>query len=223
MPTPVPPPPPTPSQGHRTPPALAAALADAAARALPVLILFPGPDAVDAVDAGVGGPAAVAAGLPAGGTRGGCDEYVLIVVDGTWRHAKQLFTAVAPHLLPPAGPAVRVGLPIGEGAAGAVAAGGRNVCAETGTITLFREPHPGCMTTAEAVARALIALEPEGCGAGDAILAGLHAVVDAQKAHDPAVVARCGGGGTAVTPARAKFGFRRPPSNAVATGVERLH
>lgn len=178
-------------------------------------------------DAAAGTAAATAAGVPPGGTHAAA-RYVLIVIDGTWRHAKQLFTSVAPHVLRPGGPATRVGLPIGNDANPAVAAGGRNVCTETGTITLFKEPMPGCMTTAEAVARALAVLEPPMVESGApetqatdtplhpaaaAILAGLHAVVDNQKAHDPAVTQRCGGGGEALTRTKSRFGFRTAPPN----------
>lgn len=213
-----------PSQGHRCPPPLQSALNDAATNNWPILLLFPGPDAIDVNDAATSTPPALAAGLPPGGTHAH-PHYLLIVIDGTWRHAKQLFTAAAPFLLRGGGegrgPAVRVGLPIGQAAAPTTPPTTRNLCTETGTITLFKEPMPGCMTTSEAVARAVGVLEPPAedgspCPAAAAILAALHAVVDAQKRHDPAVIARCGGGGEAVTRAKARFGFRSaPPSDRV--------
>lgn len=107
-------------------------------------------------------------------------------------------------------------LPIGVAAADVAGAGERrNVCAETKTVALFKEPHAGCMTTAEAAARALSRLEPSPAPS-HAILAALHAVVDRQKAHDPAVAARCGAaGGEGLVRGRTRFGFRNPPRSAV--------
>ena len=198
--------------GARCPPALRAALDDAEANDTPILLLFPGPDSVDCADAAAGARAAVAAGLPPSGILNHPSPYLLIIVDGTWRHGRQLFTAAAPWLLPPAGRAVRVSLPIGDDAADvATLEESRNVCADTKTVALFKEPHAGCMTTAEAVTRALTHFEPSRAPA-DAVLAALHAVVDRQKAHDPAVAARCGVEGAAgLTSARSRFGFRNPP------------
>jgi DTW domain-containing protein YfiP len=195
-----------------TVPLITAALDDAEVNDTPILLLFPGPDSVDCADAAAGALAAVAAGLPPSGILNHPSPYLLIIVDGTWRHGRQLFTAAAPWLLPPAGRAVRVSLPIGDDAADvATLEESRNVCADTKTVALFKEPHAGCMTTAEAVARALTHFEPSRAPA-DAVLAALHAVVDRQKAHDPAVAARCGVEGAAgLTSARSRFGFRNPP------------
>ncbi|GLC44497.1 hypothetical protein PLESTB_000066700 [Pleodorina starrii] len=47
--------------------------------------------------------AAVAGDLPA-------PAYLLLVIDGTWRQAKEMYRAVAPRCLPPGGPGVQVAL-----------------------------------------------------------------------------------------------------------------
>ena len=41
----------------------------------------------------------------------GAPLYVLLVIDGTWKQAKEMFRAAAPYLLHPGGPGVRVQLP----------------------------------------------------------------------------------------------------------------
>ena len=52
------------------------------------------------------------------------------------------------------------------------------------SLLLFTEPAPGCMCTAEAAARALCILEPEGEGVRDTILRPLRRLVELQRQRD---------------------------------------
>ncbi|KAH7855818.1 hypothetical protein Vadar_029360 [Vaccinium darrowii] len=78
-------------------------------------------------------------------------NYVLIAFDGTWKHAKEMVQASLPFL---SKFAIRVCLEFDIGIEG-------------GTIfdselILRKEPFSGCMSTMEAIARALCVLEPRG-------------------------------------------------------------
>lgn len=78
-------------------------------------------------------------------------NYVLIAFDGTWKHAKEMVQASLPFL---SKFAIRVCLEFDIGIEG-------------GTIfdselILRQEPFSGCMSTMEAIARALCVLEPRG-------------------------------------------------------------
>ncbi|CAA7400176.1 unnamed protein product [Spirodela intermedia] len=108
--------------------------------------------------------------------RGRC--RALIVFDGTWKHAGEMVRASLPFL---SCFARRVSL-----------AGGCNRSSEgesmfESELALRKEPHRGCLTTVEAVARALAALEPhdggEGPRAESALLSALRAMVALQMAH----------------------------------------
>jgi hypothetical protein len=79
---------------------------------IPLLLAFPGPGAVDISDALRSLPATepICPPEPAPGT--GPPRYTLVMIDGTWQFAKEMFKALAPELLPPNGPAIQVQLPI---------------------------------------------------------------------------------------------------------------
>ena len=99
---------------------------------------------------------------------------MLIVFDGTWTHAAEMVKASMPF--------------IGAFARRVSLAGGRDRTAEGASmfesdLALRKEPHRGCMSSAEAVARALGALEPLGWRGEAAILAAVRAVVSAQMEH----------------------------------------
>jgi hypothetical protein len=112
--------------------------------------------------------------------------YALLVIDGTWKQAKEMYRAVLPLVLPPNGPGVRVQLPLpprtaaaaaacepfaaqasaaagepsaGAQAAAAAAAGTRAAAGDEAPLLLRTEPMEGCLTTCEAAARALGWLE----------------------------------------------------------------
>ena len=151
----------------RCPPALADALAAAAAGTAPLFVLWPdAPGAVDLEEAveRVGGP------------------YTLLAIDGTWRQAKEMSAAGGGWFLGggaggalPGVMAVRVGGPTPTSGA------------------LFVEPEGGvCVSTAEAVAAGLGVLEPEGAP-GPAVLAGaVKGMAAVAASFDPAVAARLG-------------------------------
>ncbi|KAD4584643.1 hypothetical protein R6Q59_036526 [Mikania micrantha] len=79
------------------------------------------------------------------------NKFVLIVFDGTWKHAKEMVSASLPFM---SNFATQVSLPY-------------DVRVDGGTkfssdLTLRKEPFGGCMSTMEAVARCLGILEPNG-------------------------------------------------------------
>jgi len=178
----------------KCPPALVTALEDAASGATPLFVLWPAaPDAVDA--AGVGNAAPAAA--PAGGVHAPPPPppaYTLLALDGTWRQAREMWAAaragwLAPGMpgitpvrvgAPPAGATVAGALfvePDGGGGCGGAGGGGGGVC---------------CMSTAEAVAAGLAALEPPGAPGPRAVARAVAAMADAAAAFDPAIAARLG-------------------------------
>ncbi|KAH7853933.1 hypothetical protein Vadar_008256 [Vaccinium darrowii] len=78
-------------------------------------------------------------------------KYVLIAFDGTWKHAKEMVQASLPFL---SKFAIRVCLEFDIGIEG-----GSIFDSE---LILRKEPFSGCMSTMEAIARALCVLEPRG-------------------------------------------------------------
>ncbi|XP_057982089.1 tRNA-uridine aminocarboxypropyltransferase A isoform X2 [Malania oleifera] len=78
---------------------------------------------------------------------------VLILFDGTWKHAKEMVTASEPFL---SKFAIRVSLECDESVEGG--------SIYDSDLILRKEPFGGCMSTMEAVARALRVLEPGGAG-----------------------------------------------------------
>ncbi|XP_008786909.2 tRNA-uridine aminocarboxypropyltransferase 2 [Phoenix dactylifera] len=130
------------------------------------LFLFPSSDpASPAADLG-----AWAAETPPADRR----NPVLIVFDGTWREAKEMVAASLPFL---SQFAVRVSLGCDEGKEGE--------STFESDLVLRKEPFLGCVSTMEAVARALRVLEPDGAGAEveARLLAVLRAMVGFQASN----------------------------------------
>ncbi|PSS01803.1 DTW domain-containing protein [Actinidia chinensis var. chinensis] len=99
-------------------------------------------------------------------------NYVLIAFDGTWKHAKEMVHASLPFL---SKFAIRVCLDYDVGIDG-------------GTIfdsdlILRKEPFSGCMSTMEAIARALRVLEPNGLEIEDRLVEVLRAMVRFQACY----------------------------------------
>ncbi|KAF7147213.1 hypothetical protein RHSIM_Rhsim03G0024700 [Rhododendron simsii] len=99
-------------------------------------------------------------------------KYVLIAFDGTWKHAKEMAQASLPFL---SKFAVRVCLDYDVGIEG-------------GTIfdselVLRKEPFSGCMSTMEAIARALCVLEPHGIEIESRLVEVLRAMVRFQACY----------------------------------------
>ncbi|KAI3471604.1 hypothetical protein Pfo_028254 [Paulownia fortunei] len=97
------------------------------------------------------------------------DDLILIVFDGTWKHAKEMVLASLSFL---SKFAIQVCLDFDVGADG-------------GTIfdselILRKEPFAGCMSTMEAVARCLRVLEPNGIDIESRIIEVLRAMVSFQ-------------------------------------------
>lgn len=135
-------------------------------RPSPTLFLFPGPRAIDL--------ARWAAATPPRDRA----SPVLVVFDGTWAQAREMAAASLPFL---------------EGFATWVTLGGgfdegtgeEGASAWDSELVLKKEPHKGCVSTAEAVARALRVLEPEGQGAKveAALLKALRAMAGFQASY----------------------------------------
>ena len=134
----------------------------------------------------------------------GDPQYVLLVVDGTWKQGLEIFKRVAPIVLPPRGPATQVTLPPGPPSPHAQQGqqqeqgqqeqqqqqqGGKDP--RSGDLLLFMEPLPGCLTTVEAVARALYWLE--GAAVHDALMRPLRRLIGVQARFDPSMRARLEG------------------------------
>ncbi|KAL2320745.1 hypothetical protein Fmac_029714 [Flemingia macrophylla] len=152
-----PPPPSSPAPSSTPPPSPPAASAPASPpprRLSPALYLFP---ATPATDLSALRPSHLPPGL------------LLIAFDATWNHAREMLKASEPFL---SSFATRVSLPVDESLAG-------------GTIfdsdlILRKEPYAGCVTTMEAVARALRVLEPNGLQVEDRLIGILREMVRLQ-------------------------------------------
>ncbi|XP_010269773.1 PREDICTED: DTW domain-containing protein 2 [Nelumbo nucifera] len=102
----------------------------------------------------------------------GISDLVLIVFDGTWKHAKEMVSASLPFL---SMFATQVSLNYDTGVEG-------------GTIfdsdlVLRKEPFHGCMSTMEAVARSLRVLEPRGVEIEQRLISVLRAMVKFQAGY----------------------------------------
>lgn len=108
-------------------------------------------------------------------TEAGPLPSVLVVFDGTWRQAKEMVAASAPFL---ERFAVRVSL-------GGCDPGVEGPSMFESELVLRKEPFQGCMSTMEAVARALRVMEPSGKGAEAeaTLLLLLRAMVGFQARH----------------------------------------
>jgi len=154
--------------------------------AVPLFVMYPGPtsepieDVVERLNNGGLGQGADGADGGDGGHQGQQQQqqpfskYNLLVIDGTWQEAREMFTTIREHVLPPQVPSYRVEISIDE------------------EFPLRTEPASGCCTTLEAVARALSVLErsPE---VEDALLKPLVKLVSIQKRYSPAVAMRIDG------------------------------
>ncbi|XP_024528619.1 DTW domain-containing protein 2-like [Selaginella moellendorffii] len=131
----------------------------------PVLLLFPTPDATEISSwARIGDGAASA------------ERIVLLIVDATWQHAKEMVSASMEFLR---GFAIPVCLPFDKRREG-LGMGGNS------DLILKKEPYHGCMSSMEAVARALGVLEGENGGEIErALLSVLHRMVSLQISHLP--------------------------------------
>ena len=110
-------------------------------------------------------------------------DYVLVAIDGTWQHAREMFAAMKSRLLDEAN-ATRAQLsmrPLGvEQPAGPVS---RHI--------LWLEPYKECITTLEAIARALHVLEGEDGRSTFSWMMNFLQVLHRQQAkYDPGIEAR---------------------------------
>ncbi|KAL6641910.1 hypothetical protein ACP70R_020091 [Stipagrostis hirtigluma subsp. patula] len=128
----------------------------------PVLLLYPSPGATDL--------AAWCRSTPPSARA----SPTLLLLDGTWKQAKEMHAASLPFLSSFVTP---VSLPVDSGVDG-------DSMFES-ELVVRKEPHKGCMSTMEAVARALRLLEPEGKGKEieDAMVGVLRAMVAFQAEH----------------------------------------
>ncbi|ERN12692.1 hypothetical protein AMTRI_Chr01g135720 [Amborella trichopoda] len=97
---------------------------------------------------------------------------VLIFFDGTWKHAKEMMRASLPFLLEFA---EQVCFPFEIGLEGA--------SVYSGELVLRKEPFKGCLSTMEAVARALGMVEREGKTIEEKLLGILRAAVEFQASN----------------------------------------
>uniref|UniRef100_A0A0D3HRB8 tRNA-uridine aminocarboxypropyltransferase n=1 Tax=Oryza barthii TaxID=65489 RepID=A0A0D3HRB8_9ORYZ len=128
----------------------------------PVLLLFPSPDAVNLASWCRSTPPPARA------------NPTLLLLDGTWKQAKEMHAASLPFL---SSFAVPVSLPVDCGVDGD--------SMFEGELVVKKEPHKGCVSTMEAVARALRLLEPEGRGEEieETMVGVLRAMVAFQAEH----------------------------------------
>lgn len=99
-------------------------------------------------------------------------NLVLIVFDGTWKHAKEMMTASLPFL---SQFATQVCLSYDVGG------DGENIF--NSELVLRKEPFGGCMSTIEAVARSLRVLETNGVEIEEKLISVLRAMVRFQACH----------------------------------------
>ena len=128
-----------------------------------VLLLYPSPGAADLASWCRSTPPSARA------------SPTLLLIDGTWRQAKEMHAASLPFLSSLG--VIPVALPVDSGVDG-------DSMFES-ELVVKKEPHKGCMSTMEAVARALRLLEPEGKGEEieEAMLGVLRAMVAFQAEH----------------------------------------
>ncbi|XP_058077487.1 tRNA-uridine aminocarboxypropyltransferase A [Magnolia sinica] len=127
------------------------------------LFLFPGTDSSPSVDLHDW-----AAAHPVERTH----DLVLIVFDGTWKHAKEMVSASLPFL---SKFSIQVSLKYDVGFDGE--------SAFDSDLVLRKEPFLGCVSTIEAVARALRILEVDGVEIEEWLLSVLRAVAQFQACH----------------------------------------
>ncbi|KAL3134734.1 hypothetical protein ABBQ32_007734 [Trebouxia sp. C0010 RCD-2024] len=106
--------------------------------------------------------------------------YVLFAIDGTWREAREIYKAVAPHFLTPSSGVQEVRVPsAAQGHEGN----------KTGDMAwlLRTEPAIGYVTTAEAVARAVAILEGDNGDLLAKLLAPLKLMTQLQAQFNPSL------------------------------------
>lgn len=99
-------------------------------------------------------------------------RITLVVLDGTWEHAQEMFKASLPFL---SNFVTQVCLPFDLGSEG-------HGMGESDLI-IRKEPFGGCVSTMEAVARALAVLEPDGHILEDKLMNVLRKMVSLQALH----------------------------------------
>jgi hypothetical protein len=99
-----------------------------------LLLLFPGPQSID-----VASIAAARASTHTNGHAKAAKPYALLVLDGTWQFAKEMFQSLQGRLLPPQGPAVLVHLPSTWEATNNVAVGKGLLC-RASEVTAQHQP-----------------------------------------------------------------------------------
>jgi hypothetical protein len=153
---------------------------------------------------------------------------VLLLVDGTWRQAKEMFDALQTWLLKPEGPGQQVQLPTQQqqqqqqqqvfGCADKadlpVAAAAADQLQSTAALWLRdtasrirTEPAEGACTTLEATAAAVAILEGDPA-LFDIVMKPLRLVTAQQAGFDPAIAARLAPGGSGVAQSKKKLGMR---------------
>lgn len=130
---------------------------------IPIYFLFPGDNAIDL-------PIAKQNNLK---NNHETTSYVLFAIDGTWKQAKEIFTAVSGFLIPPA---IQVKITSQE-----------NEAKEGDLIYKLRpEPEQGLMTTMECIALALGVIQGDE-EVTKAILRPLELMISIQAENDPAL------------------------------------
>ncbi|XP_051138669.1 uncharacterized protein LOC127256601 [Andrographis paniculata] len=126
-----------------------------------VVYLFPGPDALPVAEVVNQGNNSLGDTAMSG--------IILIVFDGTWKHAKEMVVASSPFL---SKFAIQACLDFD------VEVGGGTIF--DSELILRKEPFGGCMSTMEAVARCLRILEPNGIDIESTLINVLKAMVNFQ-------------------------------------------
>lgn len=118
--------------------------------------------------------------------------YTLLAIDGTWKMAKEMATALLPFVLEAGG--VPINFDIGAGREG-----GEEKGEGDDPFAFMMEPGKGCMTTLQAVAKAVGILQGEEGGKGgeaeEVALRPLKLLGDFQAKWDPALQLRLSGQG----------------------------
>ncbi|GMH20160.1 hypothetical protein Nepgr_022001 [Nepenthes gracilis] len=127
------------------------------------IFLFPGSDSMPSIEVDQWRSSLV---------DGSMNNYVMIVFDGTWKHAKEMVSASLPFL---SKFATRVCLKYDVEVDGG--------CIFDSELILRKEPFGGCMSTMEAVARALRVLEPAGIELENRLVHILKEMVRLQACH----------------------------------------
>ncbi len=167
------------------------AVSDARAGARHLFVLYPTAEArgLDRVVAEVAESPWAAAAAGTAETVGAGWRYNLVLIDGTWQQAREMFLWLRRHLLADNENEGGAKALIHFVKLGSPGAGPEEFGAEA-PLRLRTEPALGCLSTLEACAGAVRALEGGSQAHWDALMAPLAALVAIQKRFDPAVRAR---------------------------------